>query len=256
MAGASHRGGWWWPLRLLPLFLHLLVLLLLPLPPAHAWAAAAAPAPSPAVAQAPASLGASSAARFWVLRFRPGADVLLSLQGFVAAQGLAAASVVSAVGSLTALTLRLANASEATVFNATAGGYATTWEIVSLSGTLEAGGAHVHLAAADGGGRVLGGHLVPGCPVYTTLEVVLGAYEGVAFSRQLDPPPAAGGSGYFELAITPLPAAGAAGWGRADALATAALVVAAAAAAAAVAAARGRGCSPQRRGQAPLASFG
>ena len=69
-------------------------------------------------------------------------------------------------------------------------------EILSLSGTLSAEGAHLHLGIANGEGQAFGGHLVEGCLVYTTAEVVLGELEDVKFLRVVDP-----ATGYKELEI-------------------------------------------------------
>lgn len=77
------------------------------------------------------------------------------------------------------------------------------FEIVSLTGTLECNGddddavasEHLHLAVSDEECRVFGGHLVEGCEVRTTAEIVLGTVaSGLAFKRQQD-----ARSGYAEL---------------------------------------------------------
>lgn len=51
--------------------------------------------------------------------------------------------------------------------------YTGKFEIVSLTGTLSAGCHHLHVAMADSTGAVFGGHLLPGCVVRTTVEIVL-----------------------------------------------------------------------------------
>lgn len=66
-------------------------------------------------------------------------------------------------------------------------------------GTLSAtGGSHLHLAVADSTGRTLGGHLLAGCRVYTTAEVVLVALPELKFTRETDP-----AFGYKELVVKP-----------------------------------------------------
>ncbi|NYZ52203.1 DUF296 domain-containing protein, partial [Escherichia coli] len=52
---------------------------------------------------------------------------------------------------------------------------------------------------SDPHGTMLGGHMMPGCTVRTTLELVIGSLEELAFSRQ----PCAL-SGYDELHISPV----------------------------------------------------
>ena len=68
---------------------------------------------------------------------------------------------------------------------------------IVLDSTLELTGEHLHLAVADPHGAMLGGHMMPGCTVRTTLELVIGELTSLAFSRQ----PCAV-SGYDELVIS------------------------------------------------------
>jgi predicted DNA-binding protein with PD1-like motif len=46
-------------------------------------------------------------------------------------------------------------------------------EIVSVTGTLGAGSHHIHLSVSNNDGTVFGGHLVDGCTVFTTVELVV-----------------------------------------------------------------------------------
>lgn len=72
-----------------------------------------------------------------------------------------------------------------------------TFEVISLNGTLELTGEHLHLAVSDPYGAMLGGHMMPGCTVRTTLELIIGELPALTFSRQ----PCAI-SGYDELHIS------------------------------------------------------
>ena len=145
-----------------------------------------------------------SAGRFVTLRLRPGEEVLGRLLDFIVSRNIAAAALVSAVGSLTRAAIRYANQPEATILTG-------HFEVCSLSGTLEAaapgvalngrktpgqGGAHVHLSISDGEGRMIGGHMMLGCEVYTTLEIVLLVLEDQVFARE-----SCEMSGYPELVI-------------------------------------------------------
>ncbi|RAK67149.1 DNA-binding protein [Hymenobacter edaphi] len=125
------------------------------------------------------------------LRLRPGQDVRQQLAALVQQQHLRAAAVLTCVGSLTQVTLRLANQEGPTV-------YRGHFEIVSLVGTLAESGSHLHLSVADSTGRTIGGHLLDGNVVYTTAELVLGVLDDVAFEREVDPT-----FGYRELAVRP-----------------------------------------------------
>lgn len=92
--------------------------------------------------------------------------------------------VLTAVGSTSEITLRMANAvsgKEEPI---------KTWnecmEILSLVGTISGDGKkHLHMCLSDARGRTVGGHLVAG-RVHTTLELVLGTIDGVAFGRRHD----------------------------------------------------------------------
>ena len=128
----------------------------------------------------------------YALRLRPGDDLRQALLAFVQVQHVRAGAVLTCVGSLTVATLRLANQEGPTE-------YRGPFEIVSLVGTLSTNGSHLHLAVADGTGRTLGGHLLDGCRVYTTAEIVLGELPGLEFRRETDP-----AFGYQELAVYPV----------------------------------------------------
>lgn len=127
--------------------------------------------------------------RTHVLRLRPGDDLRLALERATRERGFAAGCVVSCVGSLACARLRLAGGAEE--FERPG-----PFEILSLVGTLAPDGPHLHVALADGAGQALGGHLLEGCVVHTTAEIVLGELEGVGFARTLDP-----STGWRELVI-------------------------------------------------------
>ena len=130
-----------------------------------------------------------SAVRAYAFRLTPGHDLKQRLLAFAKAEGLRAAAVVTAVGSLTTVRLRLANQQQATVRHG-------HFEIVALVGTATGTAGHLHLAVADETGAMFGGHLLDGCTVYTTAEIVLAELTGANFTRELDPT-----FGYNELVV-------------------------------------------------------
>lgn len=132
----------------------------------------------------------SSDARFFALRLLPGQELFSALRAFVQQHQLQAAWIAGCTGSLTNVALRYAGREETSLLTG-------TWEVISLNGTLELTGEHLHLAVADPHGAMLGGHMMPGCTVRTTLELVIGELSSLAFSRQ----PCAI-SGYDELDIS------------------------------------------------------
>jgi predicted DNA-binding protein with PD1-like motif len=141
---------------------------------------------APAVPAAP-----SSSLKTYALRLRPGDDLRQQLLAFVQAQHLLAGTLLTCVGSLTVATLRLANQEGPTE-------YRGHFEIVSLVGTLSTNGSHLHLSVSDSTGRTIGGHLLDGCRVYTTAEIVLAELPALEFRREPDPT-----FGYNELAVYP-----------------------------------------------------
>jgi predicted DNA-binding protein with PD1-like motif len=124
-------------------------------------------------------------------RLKPGQDLLTEIEAVVAEKNIEAGCALSAVGSLTHATLRLANRE----FYSEYDGY---FEIVAMTGTVSAHGSHLHLSIADGNGKTIGGHLVPGCKIYTTAEMVIAVFEDVIYIREF-----AEDSGYEELVIHP-----------------------------------------------------
>jgi predicted DNA-binding protein with PD1-like motif len=122
-------------------------------------------------------------------RLHPGDDLRGELERLTRERALAAACVLSAVGSLKRAAIRYASEPFVSVLDG-------SFEIVSLTGTLSPDGPHVHIAIADENGIVIGGHLGPGSLVRTTVELVIGVLEGAQFSRALDAQ-----TGYRELQI-------------------------------------------------------
>lgn len=133
----------------------------------------------------------ASTARFYALRLLPGQEVFSQLRTFIQQQQIQAAWIAGCTGSLSNVALRYAGREETAFLNG-------TFEVISLSGTLEQAGEHLHLSISDPQGAMLGGHMMPGCTVRTTLELVMGELEALTFSRR----PCAI-SGYEELHISP-----------------------------------------------------
>jgi len=125
------------------------------------------------------------------LRLNPGDDLRDALSAILRASGGQAAFVVSGIGSLREARLRLAGRDEPHHM-------VGDLEILTLSGTLGLGGPHLHASLADADGRVLGGHVAPGCIVRTTAEILLAVLDDAAFTREPDP-----STGYAELVIRP-----------------------------------------------------
>jgi len=137
-----------------------------------------------------------SSARFFALRLRPGEDLLVSLAACVVERDVKAGWIAGVVGSLSQVALRFAGEAGSTRLIG-------AFEIIAFSGTLDARGQHLHLSVADNQGVMRGGHVMPGCIVRTTCELIVGDLETLSFRREPCPL-----SGYDELVVTsrnPLP---------------------------------------------------
>jgi predicted DNA-binding protein with PD1-like motif len=126
---------------------------------------------------------------FLPIRLTPGTDLRRALEETVGAQGPGSAFVVAGIGSLTRACLRYAGEANEVEL-------AGPLEILSLSGSLGASGAHLHLSVSDASGRVLGGHLGYGSTVRTTAEILLAPLPGWSLTRELD-----AATGYRELVV-------------------------------------------------------
>ena len=127
-----------------------------------------------------------------VFRLRRGSDLLKALQEYARTRRIAAGTVVSGVGCVTRARVRDASGVTVRELN-------EPLELVSLMGTLSTARTHLHIALAREDLTVLGGHLMEGCIVNTTAEVVLLELDGVRFGAEWD-----GETGYDELAIVSL----------------------------------------------------
>ncbi|WP_373513077.1 PPC domain-containing DNA-binding protein [Persicitalea sp.] len=123
------------------------------------------------------------------IRLLPGQDLKNELVNFVNKQRVEAGFILTGVGSLTNANIRLANQDTGTEYL----GY---FELISLAGTLSVNGSHLHIAIADSTGQTTGGHLLEGCKVYTTAEIVIGVLPETVYKREPEP-----ASGYDELNV-------------------------------------------------------
>lgn len=126
----------------------------------------------------------------YTFRLKPGDDLFVSIDRFVQEKKIEAGCVLSGVGSLTRAVLRLANRDSYSEYDG-------HFEIVSITGTVSVHGSHVHISISDGDGKTIGGHLVPGCRIYTTAEIVLAVFPDVVYQREL----LENDSGYEELVV-------------------------------------------------------
>ena len=125
----------------------------------------------------------------YTFRLKSGQDLFEAIDAFVKDKNIEAGCILSGVGSLAHFKLRFANQE----ILAEGDGH---FEIVSVTGTVSTHGSHLHVSISDEQGRTIGGHLVPGCRIYTTAEMVLAVFEDTVYKREF-----AEDSGYDELVV-------------------------------------------------------
>jgi len=128
------------------------------------------------------------------IRLHPGEDLYHRLEETIHDQLPAAACILTCVGSLQRAFLRFADQPEGQLIED--GDPNARFEIVSLTGVMTTRGSHYHISISDRQGKTIGGHLLAGCLIYTTAEIVIGIADDLSFTRELDPE-----TGYPELVI-------------------------------------------------------
>ena len=94
----------------------------------------------------------------YTFRLKSGQDLFDSIEAFVKEKRIEAGCILSGVGSLTHVTLRLANREYLSE-------YAGHFEIVSITGTVSIHGSHLRISISDGDGKTIGGHFESGCKI-------------------------------------------------------------------------------------------
>lgn len=115
----------------------------------------------------------------FAFRLKPGEDLKEGIEKIVTEKNIKAGWISTCVGSLLNYSIRFANQQDASKGE----GY---FEIVSLIGTVSTSGSHLHISISDSTGKTVGGHLLQGCKIYTTAEIVLLATDKYNFTREKD----------------------------------------------------------------------
>jgi len=117
--------------------------------------------------------------KVYVFRLKPSEDLRKSIEAIVKEKNIEAGWINTCVGSLTDYAIRFANQQE----GVRGSGH---FEIVSLTGTVSVNGSHLHICISDSTGKTIGGHLLEGCKIYTTAEIVIGSTMSYEFKRRKD----------------------------------------------------------------------
>jgi predicted DNA-binding protein with PD1-like motif len=117
--------------------------------------------------------------KVYVFRLKPGEDLRKSIEAIVKEKNITAEWINTCVGSLTDYTIRFANQQK----GIHGSGH---FEILSITGTVSVNGSHLHISISDSTGKTIGGHLLEGCKIYTTAEIVIGSTTAYEFKRKKD----------------------------------------------------------------------
>ena len=112
-------------------------------------------------------------------RLKPTQDLKTEIEKLIAQKQIKAGWIGTCVGSLTNYNIRFAN-------NPNGNSDSGHFEIVSLTGTVSQNGSHIHISISDSTGKTIGGHLLEGCKIYTTAEIVILSSNEYEFKREKD----------------------------------------------------------------------
>lgn len=130
--------------------------------------------------------------RYVMLRLYPNQDLKRSLIEFCKNNGIQSGAIVSAVGSFSTMRVRIADGKSMVEDT-------QNRELLSLCGTLTGESVHLHVSAINSTMEILGGHLMEGCIIHTTLElVILDLSDLYKNKREYDSQ-----TGYDELVVIP-----------------------------------------------------
>ncbi len=127
----------------------------------------------------------------YAFRLKPGQYLKKEIQHLANEKQIKAGWISTGVGSLTNYNIRFANQPNGSEVSG-------HFEIVSLTGTVSVNGSHLHISISDSTGKTIGGHLMDGCIVYTTTEIVILSSNEFVFKREKDET-----TGWQELQIIP-----------------------------------------------------
>jgi len=125
-----------------------------------------------------------------IFRLTKGNDLLNSIKSFCEQNNILAGTILSSVGCVYHAKIRDAGGKAIIEIN-------EPLEIISLNGTVSKHRCHLHISFAKTDLSVVGGHLVEGCLINTTCEIILLELDDYKFSKEFDK-----ATGYNELKIS------------------------------------------------------
>jgi len=116
-------------------------------------------------------------------RLKPGQDLKVEIERFVAEANIRAGFIITCVAGLEQATIRMAGATPDRQDIRT---YKGDYELTSLVGTVSVNGVHLHMSISDKEGQNFGGHLKEGTIIHPTAEIIIGEDESTMYTRELD----------------------------------------------------------------------
>ena len=123
------------------------------------------------------------------IRLTKGQDILIEIKRYCETNSIKASVILSSVGCVTMAAIRDAGGNDKHFIQ-------ENMEILSLNGTASMYRIHLHIAFSKKDLSVIGGHLLEGCMVNTTCELVLMELDDVEFRSEFDD-----ATGYDEIDI-------------------------------------------------------
>lgn len=121
--------------------------------------------------------------KIYTFRIKPGNDLKAELEKFVQENHIQAGFIITCVGGLSQVTMRMAGALPEKQDIRT---LKDDFEITSLVGTVSINGVHLHIGVSDKEGNGFGGHLKGGTVIHPTAEIVIGVDETAVYTREFD----------------------------------------------------------------------
>ena len=128
----------------------------------------------------------------YAVRLKRGTDLLRAIESFCEKNAIQAGVILSGVGCVTKARVRDAGGVNIVAID-------EPMEIVSLMGTVSEKRCHLHVSFSKEDLSVVCGHLVEGCMINTTCELVIGELEDCVYDVEFDEE-----TGYDELIVRPL----------------------------------------------------
>lgn len=113
-----------------------------------------------------------------IIHLEQDADLKIEIERYCHQHQILAGYVVTCVGSLKRACMRKGNSQTLAFFQG-------PYEIIAMQGTVSVHGTHLHVALSNEDYRMIGGHILEGCVVLNTAEIVLIESEQYELSRDV-----------------------------------------------------------------------